>query len=274
MKNGSIKFFTMFTLIFVAACSTNVLEEQFKDYPADASSVTEVDGTPVSLIFEENFDADTIDTDKWNVPTKDSERRGGLWSPDSLSLDQENNFLRLKTFYDEEKKAYMSGELETKQSFQYGYFTARFRISSKNFGHWFAIWLYMNVDEIDLLEYPYIGSKFQQTLHWKYRKEEYIGDESKAGHYQNMFTVNTENFQNVWHTVSVLWTSDKIVFYFNGVETFRFTGDTSYYITDGSSPLIISDEINDGTWPTAGIISKNYLPDYFDIDFVRIYSLK
>lgn len=225
------------------------------------SAKKQVEGVSLTIEFQDEFDGSVVDTSLWTVA--DEPRRGGFSSPNAVSILPEG-ILQIKTY--KEGDSFFTGFLTTKQTFLYGYFSARVKVV-KTTGHWAAFWLYGITAnyEMDILEYPSNGNNIEQTFHWNYGENQ---------RYSEKHGICIENFQNNWHVVSLLWTPDKYCCFVDGKKTVERTIKKTVHgeISNEPANLFISEEINNGVWPTAGNIENAVLPDYFYVDWVRVYS--
>ncbi|GHO83169.1 hypothetical protein KSZ_11750 [Dictyobacter formicarum] len=155
---------------------------------------------------------------------------------------------------------YTSGAIttENKFSFKYGRVDIRARLP-KTQGYWPALWLLpkrvvgIEPFEIDIMEL--------------------LGKDPRTVHMTNYWgtSKNTEGFigpdfsQN-YHEFSVVWTHTSISWYIDGMPRFKSTQG----ISDQSMYLIINSTLG-GSW--AGNPDKStVLPQYMDVDYVRIYQ--
>ncbi len=211
--------------------------------------------------FTEPLNTETI----WEL--SDGPRRGGYWRPKAVT--QEDGYVRISTFYDEEEEAYIDGAMSTqKKDFLYGYYTARMRFK-KGTGHWGAFWIWNWPYEIDIMEKPFTGDQVHHALHW-------YSPIIEKDHAELATDVDALGIDQGWHVYSVLWLPDRYVFYVDGIKTWEID-ETEVDIADVGGEIIFSDEINVG-WPgwlgVGYIRSNDDLPDSMDIDWVRVYSLQ
>ena len=218
------------------------------------------DGKSWKLIWSDDFEGDKLDLSKWNIRT--GPRRDGDWTKDAVSLDGEGNLI-LKTY--EKAGKYFSGAIDTKEKFEFnsGYVEARCSMPSQE-GHWAAFWLMSPTlkggrhtpdsgTEIDIFEYhARWGDELQQTLHWD-------------GYGQAQANrVNARNLRYGFHIFGLQWTAWGYVFYVDGKPTWR----TDRGASQTPDYVFFSEEI--GKW--AGEIEKARLPDFFKVDYVRVYQ--
>lgn len=224
-------------------------------------------GQTFKLVFSDEFDGATLDETKWNLP-EEGNRKGGNWSPRSISLDGRGHLL-ITTFKDGDR--YFTGGINTKGKFEraYGFYICRAKFQRQP-GHWSAFWLYDEVStkrvgddgrdgtEIDIMEKPTRDEVVPHTLHWDV--------ELYPRHGRATRSVEFPGVMDGFHTFAVWWTPDEYIFYIDGVETWRTSAGgvcrTPLYV-------FVSDEI--GRW--GGDIRLAQLPDVFTVDYVRVYEM-
>ena len=76
-----------------------------------------------------------------------------------------------------------------------------------------------------------------------------------------------------WHVATLEWSEKEYVFYLDGVETWRTSAGG---VSRAPTWLKFSGEIADLSWATgkgwAGPIDPKQYPDYFMVDWVRVYE--
>lgn len=226
-------------------------------------------GYELELVFEDDFNGTALDESKWSFEDN-SPRRDGWWEKEAVSLDGEGNLVM--TTYEEDGR-FIDGCITSKGLISlmeepYGYYAIRVKFHREQ-GHWPAFWMMAGdegsignggVDgaEIDIFEKPTLDNMIQQTIHW---------DGYGSEHKSSARKVFLKGAMEGWHTVGLLWTPQKYVYYIDGVKTWSHSYGG---VCEKPGELIISDEI--GTW--AGDIKKAALPDSFLVDYVRVYALR
>ena len=242
------------------------------------------DGTPTpiipgwKLIFGDEFDGTSLDIKKWNIEDMSI---GGYhdcclgygvqyFTPQALSVlhgslritTQEQNLygynynLSAITAYH-----YTSGAIttENKFSFTYGRVDIRARLP-KTQGLWPAFWLLppdsvaVAPYEIDIME---LLGKDPTTVHMA----------NHWGTQQISQNFTGPDFSQGYHVFSMIWTSQAITWYVDGIQRF----ESEQGIPHQSMYLIINSNLG-GHWagnPNASTI----LPQYLDIDYVRVYQM-
>jgi beta-glucanase (GH16 family) len=222
-------------------------------------------GKQWKLAWHDEFDGDKLDGAKWNQ-LGDWKRRDGFWVKEDAYLSGRGSLL-LRTKQDGER--FTCGAVNTKGKFEhaFGYFEARCQMP-KQPGHWPAFWLMSDGvgkvgndgrdgTEIDIMEMPWRDGRLTVNLHW----DGYGKDHKSAGHKFTQPEV-LEGF----HTYGLLWLSDEYVFYVDGQEVWRSRAGGVSQVPEF---IKLTNEI--GTW--AGDIKQATLPDFFEVDYVRVYEL-
>jgi alpha-L-fucosidase len=221
-------------------------------------------GSTWKLVWSDEFDGRAVDEAKWER-LGDWKRRDGYWIKDDSYLDGQGNLI-LRTKKDGAR--YTCGAVRTKGKFEhtYGYWVCRCKFP-KQPGHWPAFWLMADGvgkvgdggrdgTEIDIMEKPWLDDRTTQNLHWDgYRK-----DHKSTG---TKFTV--PGLSEGFHTFGLHWTPEEYVFYVDGKETWRTREGGVSQVPQFAK---LTEEI--GTW--GGDIAKATLPDYFVVDYVRVYD--
>jgi beta-glucanase (GH16 family) len=234
------------------------------DEPPDALP-TPPPGKSWKLVWHDEFDGDTLDENRWEVPP-DGRRRDGWWKRRAISLDGKGR-LAISTL--DENGQYMDGCVRTKGKFEhtFGYYVARIALQREP-GHWSAFWLMgdgvmkvgeegRNGTEIDIMEKPWLDDRVQHTLHW---------DGYGKHHRSEGKVARVPGVMDGFHTFALLWTPEEYVFYVDGEETWRTQAGG---VCQVPLYLKLSDEV--GEW--GGDIRQAHLPDRFLVDYVRVYNL-
>jgi alpha-L-fucosidase len=217
------------------------------------------------LAWSDEFDGSTLDQSKWEV-LGDWKRRDGFWVKADSYLDGQGNLV-LRTRKDGDR--YTCGAVRTQGRFEhtYGYWVCRCRFP-KEPGHWPAFWLTADGvskvgddgrdgTEIDIMEKPWREDRTTQNLHW---------DGYGKGHKHAGTTFTAPGVSAGFHTFGLYWTAQEYVFYVDGLETWRTSGGGVSQVPEFAK---LTEEI--GQW--GGDITKAKLPDYFLVDYVRVYDV-
>jgi len=218
------------------------------------------------LIWSDEFNGTEIDQSKWEI-LGDWQRKGGYWVKEDAYLDGDGNLV-LRTKKDGDR--YTSGAVRTKGRFEhrFGYWVARCKFPEQQ-GHWPAFWLFANPGvgtvgnegrdgtEIDIMEKFWPAQDIiSQNLHW----DGYGADHKHAGK-----DTIIPGVSEGWHTFGLHWKTDEYVFYVDGQETWRTSAGGVSQVPQYAK---LTEEI--AAW--AGDIGKAQLPDFFTVDYVRVYD--
>ena len=222
------------------------------------------DGKSWQLAWSDEFDGKAVDQAKWEL-LGDMKRRDGYWVKEDAYTDGEGHLI-LRTKKDGDR--YTCGSVRTRGKFEhrYGYWVCRCKFPKQQ-GHWPAFWLHADSvgkigdggrdgTEIDIMEKPWLDDRTTQNLHWDGYGKEHQSQGTK-------FTV--PGLSDGWHTFGLLWTPEEYVFFVDGKETWRSSAGGVSQVPQYAK---LTEEI--GTW--AGDIKQAALPDYFVVDYVRVYD--
>ena len=221
-------------------------------------------GLDVELIWSDEFDGTTLDGNKWDLIV--GPRRDGFWAREDAYLNGQGHLV-LRTKKDGDR--FTSGAVWTRQKLlsSFGYYEIRCRLPDQE-GHWPAFWLQSPTygakigdleaagAEIDIMEYPWRDGTINHAVHW---------DGYGADH-KTFVAKSKMNRPSGWHTFGLLWSESVYVFYVDGREVAR--------TTDGVSKRTEYLEVTDEIGPWAGDIKRAVLPDYFYVDYVRVFRIK
>lgn len=265
-----------------------------------------IDLNEFELVWSDEFDGDKLDKSKWNYNWWETQRKGGYWHEDMVSVKDGNLVIRTEYFdeplenyyYDkwhntinfkDYKPGYYTGVIRSNYEQCYGYFEVRCILPAAQ-GLWSAFWM-MNdkvedVDgsgkdgtEVDIFESFYYKDHWWGNdcvvsgIHYDGYGEGHKGDSIGKTFIEN--DPYTE-----YNTYGLEWTKDEYIFYLNGVETGRLsTGGVS----QNPEYLILSCEVSgengvaSGDRHGAGDINKTpkgNWPAEFKVDYVRCYQHK
>jgi beta-glucanase (GH16 family) len=223
-------------------------------------------GEQWKLVWQDEFDGKKLDETKWNR-LGDWKRRDGYWVKEDAYLNGKGNLV-LRTRRD--GKRYTCGAINTRGKFEhaFGYYVARVKLPRQP-GHWPAFWLMApgvntvgnegrDGTEIDIIEVPWRDGRLTSNLHW----DGYGKDHKSAG-----TKFSRPGIMQDWHTFGLLWLPTGYVFYVDGQETWR---SSEGGVSQVAEFIKLTEEI--GEW--GGEIEKASLPDYCEVDYVRVYAAK
>jgi len=259
MRRNILPLFGALPFLGLAACAL-VATSPTEELPAPPS------GQRWQLVWGDEFEGSEIDPDKWTI-AGDHVRKKGYWSRADAYLDG-NGHLVLRTRRTGDRVS--SGAISSSGKFErrYGLWMIRCKFGSQP-GHWPAFWLYndavqtvgndgMDGTEIDVMEKLWNADSVYQSLHW---------DGYDAAHASEYRETAVDGIGDGFHTFAVLWTETEYVFYIDGQETWRTNAGG---VSRVPQSVWITDEVDD--W--SGDIELAQLPDYFVVDWIRVYAIE
>ncbi len=217
------------------------------------------------LVWSDEFDGTEVDAAKWEK-VGDGPRHGAFWLKENTRLDGKGNLVVASTVKD---GRYGCGGVRSNDRFMhaFGYYEIRCQVP-KQAGTWAAFWLYApcvgkignggkDGAEIDIFETPWRNEeKINVAIHWDgYGKEHKSWAQKPAA----------KGLQEGFHTFGLNWTPTDYIFYYDGKEVARTAAGGVC-----EAPLYVKVTTEIGEW--AGDIKKAKLPDYFTVDYVRVYD--
>lgn len=239
--------------------------------------------------FEDNFDGTTLDLTRWTLPDKDE---ASIWDAAGINSARNagvtNGYLYLKC----EKPAhmdvadprlrsrpYLSTVVTTFDKFaqKYGYFEARMKLPTA-MGMWPAFWMMPDRGkgngsywgrqdtknggmEIDIMEHLVRFGPFRYNIamHW----DGYQKDHKSVGTERIYCQPDKDGFI----TSGLLWEPGKLTFYANGHVVGVWQNERIATV-----PGYLMFTLPTGGWGTFGIVDDAKLPDYFLVDYVRVWQ--
>jgi beta-glucanase (GH16 family) len=248
------------------------------------------------LVWWDEFEGTELDRSKWGFSWWITERKGGYWHEDMVSVKDGNLVIRaeyldepLENYYadkfpnmnmPEYKPGWYTGKVTTRglHEFLYGYFEVRCILPAAT-GMWSAFWMMnegvYNVDnsgedgtEVDVFE------SFYYKDHWWGNDAistgiHYDGYDERTHHGEavgKMFIAN--NPYEEYNTYGVEWNEDEYIFYINGVETRRSSFGNG--VSEVMEDVIVSLEIPEEN-ELEGLDKETYKTEYI-VDYVKIYQ--
>ncbi|MGL5245558.1 MAG: family 16 glycosylhydrolase, partial [Sarcina sp.] len=249
-----------------STCVVTVTENKQPWYP-------ETDNSEWSLVMEDEFNGDTLDTTKWTVRGKEYKtyHRSDMVSVEEgklkLGIEREPDGQVVLGRIDNHDEDLTTNK--TKFSQKYGFFEASAKIPPTE-QTYFAFWMFnypgvFNVDgtgrdglEIDITETVFQGDYTESTLHWDGYDR---GHKSTSSHAKP-----APNIHDGFHRYGLEWTEDTLKFYFDGKLTWTYSGVAVPWVKE---ILIFSSGL--GMWGQGDINNAN-LPYTAEVDWVRVYK--
>lgn len=230
--------------------------------------ISQTQYTPESLgyklFWEDQFDGDRLDPDKWAVRGI-GPRAIGFVTAEAVAV--KDGFLILSAYLQDDKIQFGAVGTQDKFMTKYGWFECRAQLQ-KSAGVWAAFWI-QSTDiakgedpavfgaEIDIMEFfKKLGTDIvSHNVHWAY------GPNQQTTHgMQSYLKGVSEGF----HTFALEWTPEMYVFYIDGYKFYEVTQAISHI----DEYMILSMEL-----PSKMEELKNAVfPDEFIVDYVKVYK--
>lgn len=242
-------------------------------------SVFSQDTDKWELIFEDNFNGKTLNTEYWSYAKRaTSDWNKHLKDTSDVVLVKEGHLILrgIKNTDATDKVPYWSGGITTKDkfSFQYGKIEVRAKFTKLGKGGWRAIWLmpqdnsqgWPKCGEIDIMEQLNYDNKVYQTIHSNYTWN--------LGIKNNPSSHKTTNINKSEYNVYGLeWYPDRLDFTVNGKITFTYpkieTDKEGQWPFDKDFYIILNEAVG-GSW--VGNVNDMELPFESQIDWVKVYK--
>ena len=274
----------LFLCLFLGGCAG----EQFRGAATSGQSSSQggaVQGViaedDLRLFWGDEFNGIALDRSKWTY-WQPGKFFGGYNTPDALYLDGAGHLVietygvrpRFENGNSPTETKYYSCGIHTGGKFEhkYGYWEARIKLPSQE-GHTCAFWIHSYkvhpenaadgqfAVEKDVMEwFPGVAADgMTQNVHWGG-----YGDD----HQMRVHRVERPGLTEGFHTYGVEWKEDEYVFYVDRQETTRVQAGTRGASNTEEFIVISNAVIAD----RCGDIEKAILPDYYIVDYVRVYE--
>lgn len=252
-------------------------------------AVNGVMGQNWQLVWSDEFDGDTLDTEKWSYMTGTGSEFGlDRWGNNELQYYQEENVsvangvMNITAKRENvESSQFTSGRIRTINmgDWTYGRFEFRAKMPEGK-GLWAAIWMlptdedyggWASSGEIDIMEY--LGddaTKVYGTIH-------YGGKWPDNQHRGANYVTDDIAFNNTFHTFALEWEEGALRWYVDG-ERFQNLGTGMWYSSVAAFPapfnkrfhLLINLAVG-GNWPGSPDFNTTF-PQEMVVDYVRVYA--
>ncbi len=225
------------------------------------------------LTFNDEFDGNSLDMTKWSIGFPgwgaDCNAPNAFPQNDHSVYEIKNGILRLvnakRDYNDGVLKHYVCGVITTAAKFdqKYGWFEARCKMPGQD-AAFPAFWLfpfkstYTPSAEVDIMEHIHRRGEYATcNMHWN-------------GYGVDHQCIGTQYYHvpGIWtqfHTYALNWQPGVMTFYVDGYPYFTYEGPQT-----PSVPLWII--LNNGIEIWHGPIVDSALPNYFEVDYVRVYE--
>ncbi|WP_224447658.1 glycoside hydrolase family 16 protein [Haloprofundus salilacus] len=203
--------------------------------PGSVEQMRPVDISEMELVFEDRFRKNAIDRSKWQTKYP--------WDGDARTHNHDAYAAEDNAFVSDRRlvlkaenqprmgKPYTTGVVSAKKVFKPGYFEGVMKLPPVEPGFWPAFWLTSASywpPEIDIFEVFGRDPKLYMTYH-------FMGDDEEPDRVRKTFS--GPDFSAEYHTFAVDWSRERIVWYVDGVERFRYAGE---YVSDEYMWLILN----------------------------------
>ena len=256
------KILTLFALLLLLNSCCNA--------PTDA---------PWRLVWQDEFNTNTIDTTKWvKIPRGPSDWNNYMSDYDSLyALKDGKLILRgIKNYTQTQDTAeYITGGVFTKgkRLFQFGRIEIYAKLGSAQ-GFWPAFWMlpgrrnaWPDGGEIDIMEHLSHDSVIYQTVHSRYTHARTTEKKPKAGN------TSLHKFED-WNLYALEMYQDSLVFFINDKKTHSYPRvetkiEQQFPYSEQGFYLLLDAQLGGG-W--VGKVDPEQLPVEMEIDYVRFYQ--
>jgi len=274
-----INFLYIVLLVVIISCSKNPVDENKKP---DANK----EGWVLTWSDEFNGTGEP-DNSKWDRPeynrrNNDNGPDGWWLKEDSYQDGKGNLVIRAKKInnrnFDKDIFDYSTGAIRSKGKFEqkFGKFEIRCKLPTQP-GWWVAFWLMSptqsNVDgsgedgtEIDIMEGFGWTDQINHALHWDGYGDAHKSDGKKAP---------VKGIRDGYHIYTLEWYEDEYVFLVDSLETWRTTAGG---VSKVPAYVKITGELSTEPWAVneywANDPKRGIFPDFFLVDYVRVYEWK
>jgi len=239
-----------------------------------------------SLVWQDEFNIDKIDTNKWSFDTEADPNWNG--EQQYYTTRKENCYLNKGKLYivakhekytfNNETREYTSEKLRTKgkANWQYGKIIVRAKLPTAGNGLWPAIWMMPSTNkygnwprsgEIDIMEFVgHLPNIIHGTVHTK--AYNHIDGTQKGS------TIHLSDISSKFHNYSVEWDKEFIKFAVDDSIYFKFANEHKSWEEwpfDQKFYLILNLAIG-GSWGGEKGIDNKVFPAIMEIDYVRVYQ--
>lgn len=230
------------------------------------------------IVFQDEFSSDHLDPWKWGTEMAFAGTHGPRYHNEyyvSYTVDEDvitsGGLLRLRTDRRTVEGSEGPGQFDFTQglvsshdrfAFRYGYIEVRAKFPGGK-GLWPCFWLMPENQswpaEFDVAEY-YGG---QKKMHFGLAYGSMHNPQWDS-------TGDTEtNYENEWHTFALEWTKGRAVWSVDGVVRKVITAD---YVPDEPMYILLSNSVSSVRGPSGFPDAATVFPNFFEIDYVRVYQ--
>lgn len=249
-------------------------------------SPEEIETTGESLVWSDEFEGESLDTEKWKFETGDHGWGNNEWQNYVAESNAEVSDGTLKIMVKKIGEGqsvgdYTSTRLNSRQSFTYGRMEIRAKIPEhKGNGIWPALWMlgenignvgWPDCGEIDLMEYvSYDPGIVHFTIHSR-ANNHMDGTEVTSG------PVSLPTIDSEFHNYGVLWTETSLDFYLDDPENITLSVPRPDNPTQENWPFdkphyFLMNIAVGGNWGGKEGVDDSIFPATMEVDYVRVYQ--
>ena len=214
----------------------------------------EIDLTDYELVFEDEFEGDTLDLDVWEYTMSYSNGYGG-YSPDQVRVEDGNAVLKYEFLEDGPYgEGWYSGYISLIENYRFGYFECRMICNDQYPNRfWSAFWLQghhpydslskggIGSAEIDIIEAFRAGADLQgsgcmsMTVHCFGHAD---GRDSSALRSSPTYNVEIDDIYTAYHTYALEWTETEYRFFLDGVCVYELVWADGINVEDNNIVML------------------------------------
>lgn len=253
----------------------------------NTENMKEVPNNEWKLVWEDNFEDETLNPENWNRQVVEAGRFNDEWqryTDSETNSYVEDGKLVIKAIHESDEHGmdqYTSARLNTagKQSWKYGKISARIKLPYGE-GMWPAFWMLgSNIDEnggdtpwpqsgeIDILEL--YGSKDDANIEANFHYADEDGNHAMLG--QIHYKLEEGIFADDFHVFEIEWDSEKITWFVDGEEFGSADITDEVYSEFHEEFFLLLNIAVGGTWSGRPDETTPF-PQYMYVDWVRVYQ--
>lgn len=221
-----------------------------------------VDDSDLELVFEDEFDGEWLDPEKWQTRYPWGAREhnyNGYASEENVYFWDEKLVIKVEEEF-QNGRPYKTGVVSSTVPFSSGYVEGYIKVPPARPGFWPAFWLTSASGwppEIDIFEFFGDDPRAWMTYH-------YLGSDGDTRKVEESY--GGSNFSEEFHLYSVDWTPQRISWGIDGEERFRYSGE---HIEIDDMYLIFNFGIDPDFLDSP---TEEDLPAYLEAESVRVWE--
>lgn len=260
--------------MFFMGCP-NVIDQDIVD---DADDLFDGDSN-WELIFEDNFNGDSLDDSKWSKSTGAGFARVTAWGKESLAHVKEGRLIMPLVIFEDENprkdkktdnfdKKYHGAEVKTKEKFYYGKYSVSMKCTEGG-GQLSTFFTYAEelkdgVNYVNEIDFEIIGDKRNTVSvnNWNSPADNLVANAFKA----RPDITTWEKF----HEYTFIWLEKGIYFYVNG----KLVHFTDVRVPEFQTSLFLNRWMSNWGPVFGGIIDDSKVPANMEVEWVKVWKLK